>query len=190
MIRTMLAKTVGGLLVAACSNSSAADARHQPPPTATELAAATEDVKAFAGEFTFSGGEAEREAMRQAVEDAVAEMNPLIRGIARDRLLASNAIPDAAKVHPEGDVVTIGFDDREYTASLGAGPIEVVGSSGDPLKLTHRLTGGKLVQDFVGDKGGRTNTLGVGGETLTVDVRVHSTKLPKDVTYRMTFTRG
>lgn len=146
-----------------------------------------EAIKSMEGDYEFAGGDAEREQRKDAIDDAIADMNMLVRGVARKRLLASTAIPDRLEVSAKGTSVTVSFDDRLYTAALGAPPVVVTGTNGDDLDLTHRLDGKRLMQEFVGPKGGRINALRKSGDEIEVDIRVHSESLPGDVVYTLTY---
>jgi hypothetical protein len=160
--------------------------------SAGQAAAADEAtaIDPFVGVYRFSGGEREKQGIADAIDDVVSEMNILARGIARDRLTESNRAPSVLEVQRDGRRITVTFDDRTYTADLDGPAVDVTGSTGDPLKLTYRLRGDKLVQDFKGERGGRINTFSTDGEgTIRVQVKVHSTKLPKPLVYRLSFEK-
>lgn len=138
--------------------------------------------------YTFVGGEREHKGLIDAIEAVVGDMNLFVRDIARDRLRASNEVPSALAIHRIGRRVTVSFDERTYTAELGGPPVTVQGATGDPVRLTYRLQGQRLIQDFRGERGGRVNAFYVDAEgRLRIDVKVHSPKLPKDLLYRLSF---
>jgi hypothetical protein len=185
-------KTVGFLAVA-CGTPAVAQSKENDEAVSLDADVATEqapeELRAFAGEYTFAGGETERQALRDAVDGVVAEMNPLVRGIARDRLLESNAIAGKVAIAADGREVTVSFDDRAYTAVLGASAVEVTGLTGDALQLTHRLSGKRLVQMFAGKRGSRRNVITARGKQLRIAVTVTSESLPGDLVYQLTFAR-
>ena len=182
-----------GFVAIACGNPAAALSmeRQEVVELDADVAAdqATEGLQPFSGTYAFSGGESERQALREAVDAAVAEMNPLVRGIARDRLLESNKIAQTVAIAADGDAVTVSFDERAYTAVLGASAVEVTGVTGDTLQLTHRLSGKRLIQMFDGKRGSRRNVIGVRGKQLRISVTVRSDSLPNDLEYQLTFAR-
>ena len=117
-------------------------------------------------------------------------MSFLARGIARGRLKDRNPIARAVHLEQEGDRVAVAFDGRRYAGQVGAAPVVVSGTGGDPLRLTFRRRGDTLVQRFDGERGGRTNTFTVGADgRLRVEVTVRSPRLPGDVVYRLTYAR-
>jgi hypothetical protein len=157
------------------------------PPTAREVEAEPA-LQELTGSYRHAGGAAEQAALEAAVDDVVSGMNVLARGIARKRLLESNRIPAAVKVSGSAEQLTIAFDDREYTAAVGGAAVDVVGVTGDPLRMTLRVRKRALIQKFVGDKGNRTNTM-TGGQGLRIAVLVTSDSLPKALAYTLTYSR-
>lgn len=143
-----------------------------------------------AGKFGFTGGEAERAAVLAAIDEVVAEMNPLARAIARGRLQEANRVPERIEIGRTEDIVAIQFDDRRYEAPLDGSAVEVVGVTGDTLTYRLSVRPERLRQSFVGDKGGRENTIGLHGEKgMTLRVRVTSDSLPKPLVYRLSYER-
>lgn len=158
------------------------------PPAASSIGAEPpEVVRPLVGTFRFTGGATERDALTAAIEEVVSEVNPLIRGVVRDRLTESCTIPTALDVAADGATITVRFDGRAYTAELDAPAVTVTGISGNELSLTHRMDGSQLVQRFDGDRGGRVNRLARKQKKLRMSVRVHSSQLPRDLTYDLTF---
>jgi hypothetical protein len=148
-------------------------------------------IAPFLGSFRHAGGDAEREARDAAIDDVVSGMSFLVRGIARARLRAANAIAGAVRIAAEGDrALTVGFDARSYTAPLDGTAVHVVGITGDELDLRLAFPAGRIEQRFDADGKGRINTFVVSDRTLTIAVRVHSTQLPKELRYTLTYTRG
>jgi hypothetical protein len=148
-------------------------------------------AEAFAGEYTFVGGQKERDGIDAAVETSVESLSPVIRGIGRKRLVESNQVPKLLKIAVTGDDVEILFDGDGYTAKLGDAPVQTKSSQGDKVKVSHRLRGNKLTESIEGGQGGRKNEfrLSSDGARLTVDVTVSSPQLPVAVEYRLTFKR-
>jgi hypothetical protein len=159
----------------------------QREPVAEESA---EALGALAGAYAFAGGKAEREALEAAVDDVIADMNPLVRMIARRRLLAANEIAGKLTIRADGREVTVAFNERAYTAVVGGPAVEVTGITGDRLALTHRLEGRKLVQRFDGTRGDRRNVLVLRSARIRLHVRVESDQLPRPLSYTLTFERA
>ncbi len=182
-------KAVAGLVAIACGSPAPAKAEVVALQSVVAGTEAPQGLSALAGEYAFSGGEAERQALRDAIDALVEEMNPLARGIARSRLLESNRIASRVAIGADGNAVTVSFDDRAYTATLGAAAIEVTGIDGKPVQLTHRFQGETLTQRFVGSQGARRNALDLRGTKLRIHVVIESESLPKPLSYRLTYTK-
>lgn len=162
-------------------------------PVAHTAASPGERVAAdrFVGHYRFSGGAAQREAVAQAIDDVVADMNPLVRSIARERLARGNRVPDALLVQREGDVMWISFDDRKQGAALDGTTDTVEGSDGSKLRYRISVSESELRQSFEGDRGSRENRMRRKGDgQLVVDVEVRSEQLPKTLRYRLSFARA
>ena len=149
-----------------------------------------DELQTLSGRYRHAGGAREQQALEDAVDEVVADMNLIARPIARERLLEANEIPQRLSVEVSGDRVTVSFDGRSYTATVGGPAVSVVGVTGDPLKLTLRVDKSTLVQRFVGSRGGKTNRFSNHGQNLRLQVRVHSESLPKDLVYRLTYRRS
>lgn len=145
-------------------------------------AAAGRKIADYVGAFHHTGGDADRRARDDAIEDVVKEMSFIVRGIARDRLKEANPIAQQVGVALDGEELTVSFDSRRYTAPLSGEPVEVVGITGDTLQLRHRFRKGRVLQLFDGGDKSRRNVLSLDDEgRLTVRVTVSSEKLPKDL---------
>jgi hypothetical protein len=142
----------------------------------------------LAARYGFVGGERERTALEKAIEAVVEHMNLFVRDIARSRLRDTNRVASSLVIQRDGPRITVSLDDRTYSAELGGAPVTVRGSTGDSLRLTHRLHGQRLVQTFEGERGSRINTFYVDGEgRLRLDVVVRSPQLPRDLLYRLSY---
>jgi hypothetical protein len=147
-------------------------------------------ASAFAGEYTFVGGQKERDELDAAIETAANALSPLVRNLGRKRLQETNQIPKQLTIAVDGDSADIRFDGDGHDASLDGTPIRGVSPFGDKVKVSHRMRGSKLTEFIDGDKGDRHNTFKLGSDgKLTVDVQITSSHLPVPVEYRLTFKR-
>jgi hypothetical protein len=161
-----------------------------PSPAASKPSVNHSAADGIVGTYRFVGGKSDRDALDAAIEGVVSEMNVLVRGIARDRLRESNAIPGKIKVLRNGDALSIAFDERTYEARLDGSATEVVGITGDTLRYHVELLPKGVRQEFDGDGGGRTNTMSAREEgRLDVAVEVRSGRLPGPLRYRLAFRR-
>lgn len=148
-------------------------------------------ASAFAGEYTFVGGQKQKDGIDAAIETSVAALAPMLQKIGRKRLQESNPVPKRLRIEVKGDEVQIAFDNDGHSAALDGRPVKDTSVHGDKVKVSHRMRGSKLTEQIQGDKGGRHNTfkLSEDGQRLTVDVEISSSHLPVPVTYPLTFKR-
>jgi hypothetical protein len=157
------------------------------PPTAEVL---SNVIDRFVGSYKFSGGDRERKAHDEAIEDVVSEMNFLVRSIARKRLREGTRIPSRVEISRKGNQLTLTFDGRVYSAPINGGAVEVETVTGDTVELRYRVSGKRIEQHFAGDDGGRVNVMILGDDgNLKMKVRVFSSKLPKDLRFELTYSR-
>ena len=173
------------------SEVEAAPVRSMAAMAATEVDdEITEIADRYVGTWTFVGGKAEIEGRDQAVEDTVAELNALIRGIARDKLIKASPVFQTLEVSRDGGALSIKFDDKEIIAGLDGGRTKTTGSDGGTLNYHLELDDKHLYQVFKGEKGGKKNTFTLKGEKkVRVKFKITSKRLPKPVVYTLTYKK-
>ena len=146
----------------------------------------------YTGEFVFVGGAAERAAVPAAVERSVDGMFFIARGIAYDRLLRSAEVCASYTLDLGGASFSVAGSCRTPDVSPADGrEVEHRTKEGETSKLSQRLVGETLVQDFRGDEGARRVvwTLLPDGDTLRAQVVMSSRHLPRPVEYTLTYRR-
>jgi hypothetical protein len=144
----------------------------------------------FAGEYTFVGGQKQRDKLDAAIEVSVSAISALVRNVGRKRLQETNPIPQQLSIAVDGDAVDIRFDGDGHSASLDGTPTRGVSPFGDKIKVSHRMRGSKLTELLDGDKGDRHNTFKFASDgKLIVDVQITSSHLPVPLEYQLTFKR-
>lgn len=159
---------------------------------ATVVDAATlEQVGAFVGEYRFVGGQKERDGIDAAIERAVAEVNPVVRGLGRSRLQESNEVPASIEITLDGEVLTIHQAGEAHAAPVDGKKVKTKSKHGDKVHIIHKLGGSKLSQQIIGDGGERTNRykLSSDGKRLSLSVEITSGHLPVPVEYSLSFER-
>jgi hypothetical protein len=153
---------------------------------------ANELRRRFAGEYLFVGGAPERALVPAAVERSVDGMFFIARGIAYDRLLRNCEICSRYSLALRGGSISVGGSCQLPDVSPDDGR-EVVHRTklGETSKLSQRLVGETLVQEFRGDGGARRVvwTLLPDGDTLRMQVLITSKHLPRPVDYTLTYRR-
>jgi hypothetical protein len=193
-LKTVCVVSLGSFLALAtgfviASEVRAGDIQDEVPDEGAVDADALAKASTFAGEYTWVGGQKERDGLDAAIEAAMDAVSPMVRNIGRKRLQESNPIPQRLSIAVDGDTVDIRFDGTGHSASLDGTPIKTV-SQGDKVKISHRMRGSKLTEFIDGSQGDRRNTFKLGSDgKLTVDVEITSGHLPVPVEYRLTFKR-
>lgn len=191
----MCAVSLGSVLAIALGFVVASEVRagdvHDDVPTASVDEDVLAQASAFAGVYTFAGGQKERDALDAAIETSMNAVSPMLRGIGRKRLQESNPIPKQLTITIDGASADIRFDGDGHNAGLDGKPIRATSAQGDKVKVSHKMRGSKLTEFIDGDQGDRHNTfkLSSDGKQLTVDVKITSSHLPVPVEYRLTFKR-
>jgi hypothetical protein len=168
------------LVASAAMLSSAA------PATAGDRA---EPLEQLTGTFVHAGGDAERRAVHDAIEEVVREMSPLVRSVARARLEEANPVPETLALRSDGKVFTMAYSEETYSGWLDGTPAKVSTRDGDSMQLRLRLENRTLRQVFTADDKSRTNLLRIEGGKLAVYVQVHASSLPHHLVYRLTYER-
>lgn len=151
-----------------------------------------DQASAFVGDYSFIGGQKERDKLNAAIETSMDALSPFVRGIGRRRLQESNKIPKRISIQIKGDNVEILFDGRGHGTPLDGTPVRSESARGDKIKISHRMRGNRLNEFIDGGKGARTNNFKLNRDRsrLTVDVTISSGHLPVPVDYRLTFKRN
>lgn len=156
-------------------------------------AAATPAVSqnpALAGSYTYV--EAESDAIKPAIEQAVAKMNFITRPIARGRLTRTNEPYRSLTIQQSGSQVTIVRDDTApIVAPTDGNPIKWTREDGEVLDLTTRWADDTLEQTFIAEDGQRKNVFALSpdGGTLEMHVTVTSPRLAAPLTYTLRYRR-
>jgi hypothetical protein len=191
--KTMCAAAAGCVLALCLGFAIASEVRagDNDVPAGSVDADVLAQASAFAGTYTFVGGQKEREGLDAAIEASMDAVSPMLRNVGRKRLQESNPIPKLLTISVEGERTEIRFDGEGHGASLNGAPIRGVSPQGDKVKVSHRMRGNKLTEFIDGGQGDRHNTFKLSGDgkTLTVDVKITSGHLPVPVEYRLTFKR-
>lgn len=180
-----------GLLLLGPGPSAAAAGPAGPVTTDESGDESVEDhADAWVGRYRFVGGHAELEARDAAIEEVVAELNVLIRGMARDRLTKANPIPKTLKVSREGDELSVSHDGRERTVNLDGKAVTTKNLFGNPIEYRVEVDQRRLREFIVGEGGRQANTWRrKGSGRIVVKVQVSSPRLPKSLVYSLTFAK-
>ena len=149
------------------------------------------DQERYAGTYVYAGTDAERTAIRTAVDHATEGM--VGKNIARGELMKRSEVRPSYTLHfdGKGDVTieTPGFPPE--SSSLDGTEAEFKNKYGDVLENLAHFVGGALLQESrTGDGGGSTQfRLQPDDRTMIVTRISRSPKLPGTVQYSLTYAR-
>jgi len=127
-----------------------------------------------------------------AIEACTADMNFVIRPIARHKLTNVNPAYQKVALAISPQQVSVKLDDRNPILMPGNGSeAPWTREDGDKFQVAAHVAGNQLTQTFRNDEGARTNVFRMSpdGHTLILSVTVTSPKIPKALTYTITFGR-
>ena len=162
------------------------------PAVAAEATRATQAPRRFERSYRYSGGAAGREAIEAAVEQTVRKMNPLIRSIARRRMLEANAvIPELGFDLGKDTIVASYAGGRIIETPADGRAVPWTDQFGDRIRVSHRMVGATLLQTMSGSNGDRINryTFSADGTTMSMAVEIRSDKLPAPLRYTVAYRR-
>ncbi len=151
--------------------------------------AATHDAGLCRGEFEYAGGDEQRAGRDAAIDAVVADMNLFARGIARSRLKKATRIVATMGIARDGKNLVVVLDGRRYSAPANGDSVEVVGADGSKLMLTLRERSGRLEEVFKKTDGGMRQTMRCHGAELAMRVTVFSPKLPRSLSYSLSYKK-
>jgi hypothetical protein len=127
-----------------------------------------------------------------AINSTVADMNFIKRPIARGRLTKVNPAYKKVMIAISDKEVVVKFDERAPIHMPPAGKAAPwTREDGDKFMVAAQVGKEQLIQTFKNEEGERTNVfrLSPDGRTLTMSATIKSPKLPKPLTYTITFGR-
>ena len=131
------------------------------------------------------------DAIPQAIERVVADMNFIKRPFARSRLTKTNAAYRTLRLDLGAALFRIQFEGRQPIETPADG--RAVGwtrEDGERFQVSTRMEGGNLVQRFVAEDGSRRNTYHLDPDgTLRLQAEISSSKLPRPLTYTLVYRR-
>lgn len=146
----------------------------------------------FAGAFVYAGGQTEQSAREAAVELVVVEMNALIRGLARRRLLEVTQPWPRISLDVTGANLAITRPGSiPSKVALGGSPLSFTNRFGDTVSILRRFSKGSIIE-VIGDGSSRqTNTLSLTPDSKRLRVRcnIQSPQLPRNVVFNLTYKR-
>ncbi|HWB80033.1 MAG TPA: hypothetical protein VG755_33945 [Nannocystaceae bacterium] len=182
----------GAVVLCACDLAQAIAAGKDAEAEAIEAGAAVSEAEAdrFVGQYAFAGGEAQRAALRDAIEELVLQLTALIRGVAREKLTETNPVFEQVSIERRSGELVLRYGSLTNVCKLDGSASEVEGIDGSALKCRLSMQGDALVHRVDGARGGRVNTFTIGKNgRLTMKTRIHSKMMPADLRYTLTFAR-
>jgi len=186
------ALVVGAMGVAGCSDSTPPRTALAPSsPVSAPAAPRRSDEERYAGTYGYAGSDAERTAIRTAVDHATEGM--VGKNIARGELMKRSEVRPTYSLRFDGKgnvtVETPGYPPE--TSSLDGAEAQFRNKYGDVLQNKAHFVGGALLQESrTGDGGGSTQfRLQPDDRTMIVTRVSRSPKLPGTVQFSLSYTR-
>lgn len=171
-----------------CKLGHASADQEQPRPSVDPA------LQKYVGTYRYVGGDKEIEALDQAIDDVVSQMNFFIRGIARRRLRKPNMPSKKVTIAIEnGEIVIDRPGQPEVSAPADGKPITWRHpDDGEVFEVRHGIDEkGVLYQRFKSDRSVSRNefVLGEDGKTLTIHTEITADRLPAPLRFDMTYRR-
>ena len=134
----------------------------------------------------------ESDSIESAIENGTADMNFVIRGLARRRIAQTNPRYARLRLSHSDTTISVQFDTREALEIPADGrSIPWTREDGGKYNITAQWSASQLVMHFDADDGQRINTLVLSpdGLSLTLKVRLTSSHLPKPIEYTLGYRR-
>ena len=149
------------------------------------------ETEPFVGTWQHVGGETEEAGLLSAIEHCVAELNFLIRPLARSRLVKSSPIPDRVVIQTEAALVSVTQGNGPALSSPLGSVLPVTSPEGETIELSYRLQQDSLVQRVENGDGARQTIYRAvaGGKRLTAEVTTTSRFFSSALVYTLTFER-
>jgi hypothetical protein len=153
-------------------------------------AASVTSASPFDGVWRFAGGDPERRALEASVARAVQGMGWIAEGIAAARLRERSPIPEVVTIRVQGGTIEYtGVRGRTFRTPADGTMIQAQNPQGEPITLSTRLQGAVMTRVGARADGSRREVLRVEGNILTIEGTVSSPRLPRPLTYRLTYRR-
>lgn len=158
------------------------------PAPASEPSEPSEPLSA---RYRYSGGRSERRALDRAVEAATAELNPLVRGIARSRITSAVEPRDTLEFAFGPNRVTLRSPGMPLLRAPLDRPIEWMNPEGSLVEVRCRLEGDTLRIRYRGDGGDTriTYRFDESRSRLEMRARIDHVRLPATLEYGLTYRR-
>lgn len=185
-----VSRGLGVLLFAGACNVAEALAAGEDDAAEAGSAVTTADTERFVGSYRFAGGQAQRTALKVAIEDLVASLNALLQGVAREKITETNPVFETVEIARTDGGLALTLGSLKNVCSLDGSATKVKGIDGSALTCRLSMKGDALVQRLHGPRGGRVNTFTVGKDgKLKMQTRIHSKMMPKDLRYTLTYAK-
>jgi len=141
---------------------------------------------------TYTVDSVRSESIDSAIEQGIADMNFVIRPIARNRLAKTNPRYERIVLSRNDSTVSVQFDARKPIEMPADGhAVPWTREDGSKYEVNAQCSATQLVMHFKAEDGERVNTFALDpdGRSLKLNVKVTSPKLPKPVTYTLAYRR-
>ena len=163
-----------------------------PVPHAEAQSSAASPWDAWVGSYrnlARGGGEA---VIASAVDASISSMRPMVKRIARRRILANYPPFQTLRIERSGAGLTVDFvGARRYSAPLDGSRANNRAPDGSTVRVSFRLQNGRLHERMEAGEGFSVNVyrLSDDGSTLSLRSTMESDRLPAPITFSLRFRR-
>jgi hypothetical protein len=160
-----------------------------PPPARTQAPPEQGVVARLVGTYRNVAPDGGRGAIETATDIALDEARPLVRALAKPRILDTNLPFERVAITSYGTDVEVAFDGRRYRAPLGGPPADLRAPDGSAMDLSYEVEGDALVAYAATSRGTSRTTYVPTGDGVHLTTVIESDRLPAPVRYSMRLRR-
>ena len=156
-----------------------------------EAEAAAAKAAQFTGRFRLAPSKRQQERVVALIDELVSEMNPMIRDLARQRMLETIVPKAGMEMLVSGGKVIVKQPKVPIQMVPDDGsPVNWTNAHGDRVTLRFRFDGDSLVQKFDG-RGDRKNVLRLeGDDRLRMRSTINASVFPRPLRFRLSYKRA
>jgi hypothetical protein len=148
-------------------------------------------LRALVGTYQNQAPDGGREAIEAATDAALDDAGPVVRLLAKPRIVDNNPPFDGLSIARRGPNVEVSYGEgvRTYRAPIGGPPVEQRSPDGTEVEVRYELRGGVLVEHADARQGGAVTTYRPTDEGLILETTITASRLPTPVHFVMHFRR-
>jgi hypothetical protein len=146
---------------------------------------------ALVGTYQNQAPDGGRAAIEAATDAALDDAGPVVRMLAKPRIVGNNPPFSGLSIARRGPDVEVSYGEgvRTYRAPIGGPPVEQRSPDGTEVEVRYELRGSVLVEHAEARRGGAVTTYRPTDEGLMLETTITAARLPTPVHFVMHFRR-